>query len=137
MTPQMALLSPIQSSVRTALQRLRGSRARSSVQKLSRAYITTRTQPPRTQPPRTQPPRTQPPRTQPPRIQPPCIQPPRIQPYYYHYSMDLPLNRLFCDRCRCPKFISKYPFNSNGLHFTTCIYCQYRQKERKEKKQAQ
>ena len=53
------------SSVQTGLQRLRGSRARSSVQKLSRAYITTRTQPPRTQPPRIQPPHIQPPRTQP------------------------------------------------------------------------
>ena len=43
----IAYTMPIQSSVQTALQRLRGSRARSSVQKLSRAYITTRTQPPR------------------------------------------------------------------------------------------
>ena len=47
-------------------------------------------------------------------------------PYYYHYFMDFPLNRLFCDCYYCTKFISKYPFNSNSLHLTAYIYCQYR-----------
>lgn len=37
---------------------------------------------------------------------------------------DLQQNRLYCTRCRCPRYISEYPLK-DGLRLNTCVFCRF------------